>query len=249
MTASFTPELGIVLSPNLVLAQEIHRAWRQAEKVPAISTAYLHDAPARVAQEHAGGRIDALVMLSLLAMRAQRVRPGLVVTADRIHSPEGFSRLTPLVKSKAIERLDLAVELGTWRERLTPPGSCSGLPMVPLLTISVVSARALAIAAFAARSALRHFSDLDPGTVPPVASLVPKRAQDFLTLKAAVLLAACEHPHCTHGRVAEAIDLGFNSIVLEVAHATDTFSWLGQCLPVSAGESGASQAGAGYDRK
>lgn len=236
MATSGTPELGMVLSPNLVLAQEINRAWRQVEAMPGIATAYIHDAPARLASHPASGRIDALVMLALLAARTQRVRPGLVVAAARIHSPEGFSRLTPLVKSRAVDGLDLAVELGTWRDRSAQSGMCDGSPLVPLLTISVVSARALAVAAFAARSALRHLSDLAPGTVPPVSGLVPKRAQDFITMNAAALISTCQDPQCARRRVDEAVDLGFGSVVLEVGHGRDAGSWLRECLPGSAGE-------------
>ena len=89
------PRFGIATAPQQVSYRDILRVWRDADTIPEIEHAWLFDHLLPIRGDRNGPIFEGWTLLSALAAQTDRLRLGLLVTSNRFRPPAMLAKIAP----------------------------------------------------------------------------------------------------------------------------------------------------------
>jgi hypothetical protein len=96
-------------APSIVDHADSLRVWREADTIPEIEHAWLHDHLMPIGGDQSGPTHEGWTLLSALAAQTQRLRLGLLVTSNRFRPPAMLAKIAATVDIFSRGRLDFRI--------------------------------------------------------------------------------------------------------------------------------------------
>jgi alkanesulfonate monooxygenase SsuD/methylene tetrahydromethanopterin reductase-like flavin-dependent oxidoreductase (luciferase family) len=107
------PSFGIQTSPSQVDYKDILEVWREADAIPQIEHAWLHDHLFPIFGDRNGPTFEGWTLLSALAAQTERLRLGVLVTSNRFRPPAFLAKIATTVDIVSGGRLDFGIGAGS----------------------------------------------------------------------------------------------------------------------------------------
>ena len=104
---------GIMTAQQQVGYTDLLRVWQEADAVPRIEHAWLFDHLMPIGGDPSGPVLEGWTLLAALAARTQRLRLGLLVTANRMRPPAVLAKIATTVDVVSAGRLEFGIGVGS----------------------------------------------------------------------------------------------------------------------------------------
>ncbi|MGP4029299.1 LLM class flavin-dependent oxidoreductase [Actinomadura sp. 3N407] len=190
-------------APSQVDYHDVLRVWREADTIPEIEHAWLFDHLMPIGGDPSGPTHEGWTMLSALAAQTRRLRLGLLVTSNRFRPPAMLAKIAATVDIVSGGRLDFGIGAGS---RPCPPILIGGRS-APVLRVVAEHADLWNIPGGDIDDAIRRSALLD--------RYCAEIGRDPASVTRSIhLLVSYDQPSMTLDAIGEAIDAGFQHIVL-----------------------------------
>jgi F420-dependent oxidoreductase-like protein len=122
-----TVRFGVKTSPQFVTYQDVLRVWREADQIPALSSAWVFDHFMPLGPDQTGPIFEGWTLLAALAAQTQRLRMGVMVTGNTYRHPAVLAKMAATVDVVSGGRLDFGLRAGWFEAEHT----AYGIPFYP----------------------------------------------------------------------------------------------------------------------